>query len=262
MKSLSIYLFLSLLILASCKANQPREVKLSLAIDSKQVWELENLIQKNQILARYNFRIEPNLQLAPEFLLTGNDQPDVFEVNYNHLFNSFPLTLGMKKLITDDYQSALFSLNYFQPGKFNQDYYYVPFRLSWLALFYRPEQLSAELKDLNEIRSLCLPDSLTLGLALADDEQLLQLMISFIWAFEGDEFDLENPQTKKALYLIAQLRDCLSPFSWNYDKAGLAQALVQGDIDFAFADFQVAQKLWEEGIYPYPIVGQEFPTTK
>jgi len=264
MRKWGIYALAILLCVAisTCRQKQPKEIRLSLMLNEEELLELEKLIKRNEFLSAYKFKIEPNLSLSPEFLLLGKDQPDIFELNFQDLPKLVPHSLGMKNLISGDYEQSIFFLSYFQPGKFQGDYYYVPFKLSWLAFFYNHQRVFAEINNLTELSSLCYSNPGTMGLALADDEQIVQFINSLIWAFDGDEFDLNQEGTKKALYLLSSFRECLSPFSWHYDTAGLAEALGRGEIDFAFANFSVAKKLWEDNLYPYPIIGQKFPSDK
>ena len=169
------------LAISACRPKEPKEIRLSLLLNEQEILELTELIQQNKFLSAYPFRIEPNPSLSPEFLLFGKDQPDIFELSYQDLPKLVPQSLGMKNLISGDYEQSVFSLSYFQPGRFRGDYYYVPFRLSWLAFFYNHEQVFAEINNLSELSSLCSSNPGAMGLALADDEQIVQFISSLIW---------------------------------------------------------------------------------
>ena len=189
----------------------------------------------------------------------GKNQPDIFEVDYKDRQRLAPFALSLSKMFSSEYEESVFSFIYDQPGAVAGKIYYMPFRLRWQAFLYNSERIAEVPADMNAFGALCKDHPGGFGLALSDDDVLVKFMLSTIWAFNGNEFDLDNERTKQALYFFSSLSSCLSSFSSNYDAESLANALARGEVDFAFAEMSTTRKLWESGSYPYPVAGNAFP---
>jgi len=251
----------ALLLLCGCtRSSEPaRELKAALNLSSTEMTYLDTTIKGLGILPKTRIVLEPNQGIDPASLLMGQNQPDVFELDYKDLKRLAPKALPLDRMFTDEYERSVFSLNCFEPGVISGRHLFLPFRLRWLALLYNAERVSEVPQDLKALAGLCASHPGGLGLCWSDDYVLAEFILSLIWAFNGNPFDLENANTKKALYFLASLNPCLISYSGNYDADSLAQALAKGEIDFAFAELDTARLLWENGSFPYPIAGAAFP---
>ena len=90
----------------------------------------------------------------------------------------------------------------------------------------------------------------------------MKFILSLIWEFGGDEFDLNNSQTKSTLYFLAGIKDCFSPYAENYNLKLLAEALERGEVYFAFAEPELAKILAEKGILNQEIYTAPLPGKK
>ncbi len=204
-------------------------------------------------------KVRSDLGKNPEILCMGNDQPDLFEVDYQFLSKGIPYAAALDQLKLSASEDAQFGAIYFQPGNLSGHHYYIPFHLSWPAVFYVTSRFPEGITELSDLSDQCKDNPGSLGLAFGDDRSLVEFMTSVIWAFSGDPFDLNQEGTYKALYFLAGLSNCLSPYSANYDTTLLAEALAKDEVGMTFGDLDLAAKLADKGKYPFPITGAPFP---
>jgi len=251
----------ALLLLCACtRPKEPaKELKVAVSLSTTEITYLDTIIKGRGILPKTKVNFQPSTGLEPASLLMGGNQPDIFELDYKNRQRMAPKALPLDQLFADEYQNSIFSLGYFEPGVISGKHYFLPFRLGWLALLYNAERVPEAPRDLKALAALCAGHPGGLGLLLSDDYALGEFILSLIWGFDGNPFDLENAGTKKALYFLSSLNPCLISYSGNYDSESLANALAKGEIDFAFAELDTARILWQNGSFPYPVAGAPFP---
>jgi len=263
MAKLRTVALLILAALAACpKAKQaPEEIKLAADLSQTEIPHLDSIIKNRKVYPQTKVDLEPDQGVDPQTLLMGQNQPDLFELDYKDRLRMRPFSQKLGEIINSDYDRSLFATTFFQPGVIDSQYYYLPFRLRWLAFLYNAERVPEPPADFPALAVLCADHPGGLGIAIEDDGIILEFMMTLVWAFQGEEFDLDNANTKKALYYLQGISSCVIPYSRNYNSELLAAALAKGEIDFALAELKTAARLWENGSYPHPIMGRAFPVS-
>lgn len=261
MKTLLKVLPLILIVVFGCtrKKEPAAEIKAAVNLTETEIDFLNTITEERDILPRTKLTFEPAGGLEPRALLMGANQPDLYELDYKDRQRMAPFSVELRTLSPGDYEDSIFEFSSFQPGKINGKNYFLPFRLQWPALLYNAERVPEPPQDLEAFSALCAAHPGGLGLVIGEDHALLEFMLSTVWAFNGNAFDLEDQNTKKALYFFSSMNKCLSPYSKNYDSELLAGALARGEVEFAFAGMDAARELWKSGAYPYPVRGLAFP---
>ena len=223
---------------------------------------LNSIADERNVLPETKIIFVPSEGMDPRTILMGKNQPDMFRGGLQRPATAGAFCAGtFPKCSTPSMSSPSFLSAITSPGNLAGKIYYLPFRLRWQALLYNTERVSEAPADMAALGDLCKNHPGGLVWSLGDDDVLVKFMLSVIWAFNGNEFNLENEQTKQALYFFSSLSSCLSPYAGNYDAESLADALARGEIDFAFAEMNTTVKLWQSGSYPYPVDGAAFPGT-
>lgn len=259
--TLNIFIGLALLLTCACNKKEPpaKQIKIAANLSPAEITYLEMVLRERTFLPQTKIIIEPAQGMDPKNLLIGNNQPDIFELGYNQRIPLFNSSVELHKMLNESQRSA-FGIGYFTPGQVeNRKFYYMPFRMSWPAFFYNTARVSAPPGDFKALAGLCRGRPGAMGLVVSDDNAILEFMLTLVWAFGGKEFELEDPGTKKALSYLASVRDCVVPYSENYDAQGLADALSSGEVDFAIAGFDAAYKLWEDGSLNHEVAASPMP---
>ena len=242
------FLTLCLFFTFCTKTKAPSKITLGLELEDTKLSHLKTLIQSEQKFSKTLIEFIPFSCQEPEAYLSSQASPDIFEVDYFKINQ-----LEFKPLILNQWVKNYTWINtylYYLPGRHGDDFYFLPFRLQWLALFYNSDYLSTPLQNLDELQNFCQTHPGDLGLALGDDHQIVEFFLYLIWAFEGKEFDLTYEKTKSSLYFLSSLKTCISPLSVNYDTELLAKALETGEIKLAFGEPELALKLKGKNLLP------------
>ena len=263
MKATPIKIFIiALLFAGACKKGEPPAKEITIAADLTQteITYLEIIAGTRQVLPKTKIIFQPTQGLEPENLLIGNDQPDIFELDFKDRLTLLGSAMELHKFFQGDYENSIFYMSYFQPGVFeNRKYYYMPFRMDWPVFLYNAERVSGPPADFNAMAKLCHDRPGSMGILAGDDDAVLQFMLALVWGFRGNEFELEDPGAQNAISYLASIKSCVSPLSENYDAQSLADALSSGEIDFAIAGFDTAFKLWNDRSLPQKISASPVP---
>jgi ABC-type glycerol-3-phosphate transport system substrate-binding protein len=261
-KTLTVIIIVALFFAVACKREEPpaKEIKIAADLSPNESTYLDIVLNGRKELTQTKIIIQPTQGMDPKNLLIGNEQPDIFELDYQDRIPMLEKSAELHKMFQGEYEWSMFGLSYFAPGVIeNRKFYFMPFRLRWPAFFYNKERVPEPPQDFPALAKLCQDRPGSMGLLAGDDEAVLEFMLSLIWAYNGSEFELEDPNTQRALTYLASIKNCMTPYSENYDAQSLADALAKGEIDFAFAGFNTAFKLWSDGSLPQTIVGVPVP---
>ena len=246
---------------SACPRKKPQETKVAVNVSGTEMTNFDSVIQKDMPLAGTNITLLSTSGADAQTLLYGANQPDVFEVSYADRQTLIPFSAPLDQFFASEYDRTTFTLGYYTPGTFGP-HYFVPFRLHWLAFLYNREKVPNSPTTPEELADICATHPGGLGIAADDDQALVEFVVTMIWAFGGNELELQDPNTMRTFYFLNNLGACVIKYSENYNNQSLADALAKGEIDFAFADLETTRKLWENGSYPYPIAGAKFPSAK
>ena len=253
---------IALFFTGACKRGEApaKEIKIAADLTQTEMTYLEIALASRQVLPKTKIIFQPTQGLEPKNLLIGNNQPDIFELDFKDRLTLLDSAAELHKFFSGDYERSIFYMNYFQPGVFEgRKYYYMPFRMDWPIFLYNSERVSGPPADFPAMARLCRDRPGSMGIMAGDDEAVLEFMLTVVWAFRGNEFELEDPSTIYAFSYLAAIKNCVTPLSENYDARSLADALSRGEVDFAIAGFDTAFKLWNDRSLPQKISASPVP---
>jgi len=253
---------IALLLFGACKKGEPpaKEIKIAADLTQTEITYLEIILAGRQALPKTKIIIQPTQGLGPKNLLIGNNQPDIFELDFKDRLALLGSAMELHKFFQGDYERSIFYMSYFQPGVFeDRKYYYMPFRMDWPVFLYNPERVPGPPADFKAMARLCHDRPGSMGVMAGDDDAVLEFMLSLVWGFRGNEFELEDPGAQNAISYLASIKSCVVPLSQNYDAQSLADALERGEVDFAIAGLETAFKLWNDRSLPQKISASPLP---
>ena len=263
MKTALIKIFIiTLLFAGACKKGEPpaKEITIAADLDQTEITYLEIVMGTRQVLPKTKIIFQPTRGLEPKNLLIGNNQPDIFELDFKDRLTLLDSAMELHKFFQGDYERSIFCMSYFQPGVFeSRKYYYMPFRMDWPVFLYNSERVSGPPADFKAMAMLCHDRPGSMGIMAGDDDAVLEFMLTLVWGFRGNEFELEDPGAQNAISYLASIKNCVIPLSENYDARSLADALSRGEVDFAIAGFDTAFKLWNDRSLPQKISASPVP---
>ena len=253
------------LVFFACHRSSPEKpLKLGLIeeLSPEKQSELNRLIKTSVFFKEKNLKLNNIYGIPPHLLLRSPSSPEVIELEWKNRSLAPKYMLFLNPYLERWIVPWIYAERYFQVGRFEEDYYLLPFRYSWLGFFYSSSILTSPPASWEELEEICTAHPSSMGLDFSRPSEVLKFILSLIWEFGGDEFDLNNSQTKSGLYFLARLKDCFSPYAENYNLKLLAEALKRGEIYFAFAEPELAKILAEKRLLGQEIFSAPLPGKK
>jgi hypothetical protein len=261
--NLAILLLAALALTIGCaKKQEPPapEIKIAADLSTTEITYLELILKDRPVATQAKIVFQPTRGLEAKNIMIGKDQPDIVELDYKDRLSLMNSCSELHKFFSDESQRSIFCLSHFAPGVFeNRKYFFMPFRLDWPVFFFNNQKISGAPNNFRVVAGLCQGQPGAMGIAASGDRSLLEFMLSLVWAFRGNEFELEDPGTKEALEFLSSIRACVSPLSQNYDEQSLADGLLHEEISFAFAGFDAARRLWSNEAFSRDISSAPMP---
>ena len=256
---------LIIILILSCHRSAPEkplQIGLIEELNPQQKAELIQLLKASPFFKEKDLKLVSIFGLEPALLLASPHPPDVVELEWKNRSIAPEYFLSLNPYLEKWVIPWVYADQHFQVGRFKDSYCLLPFRYSWLGFFYSQSILTSPPASWEELEEICTAHPSSMGLDFSRPSEVLKFILSLIWEFKGNEFELENPKTKSALYFLAGIKDCFSPYAENYNLKLLAEALERGEVYFAFAEPELAKILADkgilnQGIYTAPLPGKK-----
>jgi ABC-type glycerol-3-phosphate transport system substrate-binding protein len=241
-------LFFAVVVLVGCTTKKEREPGPLVAhfIDDPESRVIIGLLT-DQFIEIYRIPVE--IEFVDETDLRFNiieqyddleEKVDVIELDLYYLEDAQEKMSDVSKVIRDPNSSGKFYFGPLEAGKFDEEYKFVPFRLSWPLMMISPDN-KREVTSFQKLLSIN-PDNLeTVVFPSLKEKEFFQVIFSIIKEYGGDPKNLDDPNVYEAFSFMSQLGPQINPGSKVFSA---------GD-SLKFSDYDTPAVFFE---WPYAVI--------
>lgn len=186
---------------------------------------------------------------------------DIFEADVYYLKNLSDYTEDLSGLKQYFDNCNLYNGPY-GAGIINDKLLFIPHRISCQALIYNSKFIKTPPKTLEEYLGIAKEFPGKVALKASRYEGLVCDIFPIVWAFGGDELNLKNASTIKALHFISSLKKLIHPGSMSFKENTILEAQAREEIYMHFNWPFSVNYLKEKALFPSPNKSSPFPDGK